>query len=799
MRPELREACNAKGETALILAARLGHLSACKLLVSLRADVEATDSSGGTPLTHAAHGKHKEVCQLLLDHGADIEAIDCGVRSTGSMAVSSLRHLLAAPVPFTPGAENRTYLLSETRWHQRATVLVVFAGSWVSAFLGWHACTNAGMKARAPQIQRRFLGDMFGEAKEESRAEPPVDEVFEDEPGRGGPYAPAGFDTRRMQFEIDRPSERIYQECVSLLNEERHGGPHTTPLQVRYPHPALRQENEDIKTFDRRLRTLADNLFATLYATGDGIGLAAPQVGINLRVMVYNPNPRTRDDETVFVNPQIKALGNEKDYQAEGCLSFPRIRGPVQRSTWVEVEAVDWDGNPFERRIDGFEARLFLHEYDHLDGIVFTDRLGEASRKKVEPDLEFFVKEGLSFDALGLSEPMQLSCLTLFSFPVRMKPDLINYNSIAGNCQVGNEWQKTMLLLSNAPGFDDVALNYMAKAAAGGAHWQAAMELGNAGVLLGCTAALSACSQVKAAVVGLQDHLRDPKLATWMLSKLARALPVGALQLLHVLHEHGLQLNVYHASAALTACERAGLWPEAFALMEGMRHKTVCPNQLSFGAAISACGRLGLWLRALQLVNGMERGAWSIPPDAISFSACISACEKGSEWQSSLSFLKTMASKGAEPNTLSCSGAVSACEKASGSLWHVALSLSVMASPDVVSHSATISACEKAAKWALCLELLLLSPSLRLVANLVTYNAAISACDRQSQWESTILLLAALASQLLKPDLLSFNAALSACRCQPCARILLHDMEGHSLEPDTQQFHAMSKQDCWIK
>lgn len=270
------------------------------------------------------------------------------------MAVSSLRHLLAAPVPFTPGR----------RWHQRATVLVVFAGSWVSAFLGWHACTNAGMKARAPQIQRRFLGDMFGEAKEESRAEPPVDEVFEDEPGRGGPYAPAGFDTRRMQFEI-----------------------------VRYPHPALRQENEDIKTFDRRLRTLADNLFATLYATGDGIGLAAPQVGINLRVMVYNPNPRTRDDETVFVNPQIKALGNEKDYQAEGCLSFPRIRGPVQRSTWVEVEAVDWDGNPFERRIDGFEARLFLHEYDHLDGIVFTDRLGEASRKKVEPDLEFFVKD----------------------------------------------------------------------------------------------------------------------------------------------------------------------------------------------------------------------------------------------------------------------------------------------------------------------------------------------------------------------------------------------------------------------
>lgn len=222
--------------------------------------------------------------------------------------------------------------------------------------------TSAQLHRR--NVQRRFIGDLFGDSKEGSPADE-FDEVFDDEePGRGGPYAPAGFDTKRMQFDI-----------------------------VRYPHPSLRQENEDIKTFDRRLRRLADNLFATLYATGDGIGLAAPQVGINLRVMVYNPNPRTRDEETVFVNPRIMNYGKEQDYKAEGCLSFPRIKGPVQRPTWVEVEAVDWDGNPFQRRIDGFEARLFLHEYDHLDGIVFTDRLGEASKKKVEPDLEFFIKD----------------------------------------------------------------------------------------------------------------------------------------------------------------------------------------------------------------------------------------------------------------------------------------------------------------------------------------------------------------------------------------------------------------------
>ena len=241
-----------------------------------------------------------------------------------------------------------------------AAVVVLSATS-----VAWTCFSHPFLRAKScSKIKRRFIGDLFGESSSEASSADQIDEVFEEEPGRGGPYAPAGFDTKRMQFDI-----------------------------VRYPHPALRQENEDIKSFDGRLRRLADNLFATLYATGDGIGLAAPQVGINMRVMVYNPNPRTRDEETVFVNPRILSFGKEQDYKAEGCLSFPRIRGSVQRPTWVEVEAADWDGNPFQRRIDGFEARLFLHEYDHLDGIVFTDRLGESSKKKVEPDLEFFIKD----------------------------------------------------------------------------------------------------------------------------------------------------------------------------------------------------------------------------------------------------------------------------------------------------------------------------------------------------------------------------------------------------------------------
>eukprot|EP00439_Symbiodinium_sp_Y106_P026130 s2504_g3.t1 len=177
----------------------------------------------------------------------------------------------------------------------------------------WTSFGDAPKVNRGGSLQRRFIGELFGAES----AEETVDETDygDEEPGRGGPYAPEGFDRRRMQLEI-----------------------------VRYPHPSLREQNEEIKVFDRRLRTLADNLFDTLYATGDGIGLAAPQVGVNLRVMVYNPDPRTRDEETVFVNPRIISFSDDKDWQAEGCLSFPRIRGNVQRPVWVEVEVVGSSG-----------------------------------------------------------------------------------------------------------------------------------------------------------------------------------------------------------------------------------------------------------------------------------------------------------------------------------------------------------------------------------------------------------------------------------------------------------------------
>jgi len=86
----------------------------------------------------------------------------------------------------------------------------------------------------------------------------------------------------------------------------------------------------------------------------------------------------------------------------ESCLSFPRMKGPVYRPSWVEVEAVDFEGKPFQRRIDVFEARLFLHEYDHLDGVVYIDRLGEKALKRVEPDINFLIND---YARSGRSDP----------------------------------------------------------------------------------------------------------------------------------------------------------------------------------------------------------------------------------------------------------------------------------------------------------------------------------------------------------------------------------------------------------
>jgi len=177
---------------------------------------------------------------------------------------------------------------------------------------------------------------------------------------------------------------------------------------VKYPHPALRRPNALVENFDEKVRQLADNLFTAMYKEDDppGIGLAAPQVGVNVRMMVYNPlrtvEAENREGNKVFVNPQIVARSEDKEEDYEACLSFPKIDGQVSRPIWVEIEAVDVDGNPIRERFEGDEARVFQHEFDHLDGVVYVDHLEADERKRVQPKLDKFIME---YEARGGKEP----------------------------------------------------------------------------------------------------------------------------------------------------------------------------------------------------------------------------------------------------------------------------------------------------------------------------------------------------------------------------------------------------------
>jgi len=164
---------------------------------------------------------------------------------------------------------------------------------------------------------------------------------------------------------------------------------------LKYPNPKLRSENAAVSTFDASLQQKAKEMLLIMYAS-DGIGLAAPQVGINERLMVFNEfgDPAKVDKEMILVNPVILAKSEEKDVREEGCLSFPLISGKVERHTSIEVEyqVVD-SGEKVRTRFQGMPARIFQHEYDHLDKVLFIDRLVPEDKAMNQKRLDKYVKK----------------------------------------------------------------------------------------------------------------------------------------------------------------------------------------------------------------------------------------------------------------------------------------------------------------------------------------------------------------------------------------------------------------------
>jgi peptide deformylase len=154
-----------------------------------------------------------------------------------------------------------------------------------------------------------------------------------------------------------------------------------------YPNPLLRRGGKDITAFDAGLRDTVRAMFDSMYAER-GVGLAAPQVGLALNLLVLNPTGEAAHpgDEQVLVNPVIKAQKGRESGE-EGCLSFPGIYGEVERATQITVAYLDAQGAAQEATFTDFLARIVQHEMDHLRGVLFVDRLSAVDKVRVRPRL----------------------------------------------------------------------------------------------------------------------------------------------------------------------------------------------------------------------------------------------------------------------------------------------------------------------------------------------------------------------------------------------------------------------------
>lgn len=148
--------------------------------------------------------------------------------------------------------------------------------------------------------------------------------------------------------------------------------------QIRtYGDPVLASKAATVADIDAKVVRIVDEMFSTLYRSDSGIGLAAPQVGIQRQIFVWDMG----DDPLVVINPEIVESDGEWVYD-EGCLSIPGLYVQMTRPKTVLLRGLDLDGNEFELEADELEARLFQHELDHLNGILMFDRLQPEQRKE---------------------------------------------------------------------------------------------------------------------------------------------------------------------------------------------------------------------------------------------------------------------------------------------------------------------------------------------------------------------------------------------------------------------------------
>lgn len=169
---------------------------------------------------------------------------------------------------------------------------------------------------------------------------------------------------------------------------------------VTFPHPVLRHRSKPIMRVDAELQSIVSQMFKIMY-TAKGVGLAANQVGLPIRLFVANPTGKADEGkEMVFINPVISKQKGVEEAE-EGCLSLPGVNANVKRSKSLWVNAYDIAGKEIDTEMTGFLARIIQHETDHLDGVLFVDRLQVEAVKSVEPSLANLIYDFESRQKMG--------------------------------------------------------------------------------------------------------------------------------------------------------------------------------------------------------------------------------------------------------------------------------------------------------------------------------------------------------------------------------------------------------------
>jgi peptide deformylase len=158
---------------------------------------------------------------------------------------------------------------------------------------------------------------------------------------------------------------------------------------LAYPHPTLRHKSKPLRKVDAELKKIVSEMFELMYAH-NGIGLAANQVDLPLRFFILNlTGKKGEGEEMVFLNPVISSPKGSEEAE-EGCLSLPGLYGNVIRPKQVRVNAYSLDGQEFHADVTGLMGRCIQHETDHLDGVLFTDRMNPTARADIAYDLHEF-------------------------------------------------------------------------------------------------------------------------------------------------------------------------------------------------------------------------------------------------------------------------------------------------------------------------------------------------------------------------------------------------------------------------